>query len=207
MKRSHFRISLVVLLIGLADVLPARAQEPSRFEIGALFSALRLGDLNDVNAGVGGRFSYDLSTWIAADAEFNFVPQDSATVTGRAPGSPEFRLIYQRRRADALFGVKSGWRGDRVGIFAKVRPGLTRLSHKGVDCGGDMCALILLALPTYRTEFALDFGGVVEFYPSARTVARLDVGDFMIRQSNSAPPCQECVTHNFSSRVGIGWRF
>src|SRR5687768_16183661 len=111
MKRSQVRISLVALLIGLANVLPARAQEPSRMEIGALFSALRLGDLSDVNAGVGGRISYDLSTWIAADAEFNFVPHDSATVTSRAPGNSEYRLVYQRRRADALFGVKSGWRG------------------------------------------------------------------------------------------------
>ena len=68
--------------------------------------------------------------------------------------------------------------------------------------------LMLLAVPEYRTEFAFDLGGVLEFYPSARTVARIDAGDTMIRHRSSAvPPCQECTTHNFSSRFGVGVRF
>jgi hypothetical protein len=208
MRRSRCTIPLVVFLFCVGSISSAQAQAPtSRMEVGALMSALRVDDLSAVNAGIGARFSYELTRWVAADVEFVFFPHDSARLTGQAPGSPAFQVIYERRRAEALFGVKTGWRGDRIGLFAKARPGITRLAHKGVDCVGNMCALILLALPEYRTEFAVDLGGIVEFYPTPRTVARLDMGDVVIRQRGNVGPCRNCVTHNFSSRVGIGWRF
>ena len=71
-----------------------------------------------------------------------------------------------------------------------------------------MCALMLFARPEYRTEFALDLGGIVEFYPTRRTVARVDFGDVMIRHRSAAvPPCSDCTSHNFTSRFGIGLRF
>ena len=79
--------------------------------------------------------------------------------------------IYERRRSTALFGVRSGYRGERFGMFVKARPGVTRLSNRGVDCQGDVCALLLLAVPEYKPEFALDLGGVVEVYPAARWAA------------------------------------
>ena len=91
-----------------------------------------------------------------------------------------------------------------------MRPGFVRLSDQCVDCVGEVCALatMLLARPVYRTEFALDLGAVLEFYPSARTVARVDFGDTMIRhRSQAAPPCSNCTSHNFASRIGIGFRF
>ena len=144
---------------------------------------------------------------MTAEAEIDFFPQESARWEGRVPGQPGYRLLYDRRRTVALVGVKAGRRGERLGIFAKARPGFTRLSHKGVGCGGEVCTLILIARPVYRTEFAVDLGGVVEFYPTARTVARLDLSDLLIRQRSEAPPCQDCPTHNFSSGVGFGWRF
>jgi hypothetical protein len=176
-------------------------------EVGTHISALRLGDFSGVSAGVGARWAYHLSSWASIDTEFDFIPHDSARVIGRPPGSPTYSVTYERRRAEALFGVKVGWRGDRVGIFGKARPGLTRLGHKGVGCDGDVCALVLLPQPVYRTEFAADVGGVLEVYPAERTVLRLDIGDLIIRQRGDAPPCRACVTHNLSSRVGIGWRF
>jgi hypothetical protein len=207
MKHSQVVVPLIALLMCLIDVRYARAQDPSRMEAGAVFSALRLGDFSGVHSGVGGRFSYDLGKWATAEAEANFFPAESAKWDGNVPGQPGYELVYERRRTMALFGVKTGWRGERVGIFAKARPGFARLSDKGVECGGEVCALILIARPVYRTEFAVDLGGVVEFYPTARTVARLDLSDLVIRQRSDAPPCRDCMTHNFSTGVGIGWRF
>jgi hypothetical protein len=73
---------------------------------------------------------------------------------------------------------------------------------------GNGCALVLIALDTYRTEFALDLGGGIEFYPSRRTVARVELGDTIIRHRSFAPPCPSgCTSHNLSSRLGIGVRF
>ena len=206
MKRPQALVPLVALLIGCVGVGPARAQEPPRMEVGAQYSALRLGDFSGVSSGVGGRFSRS-GEMGDGRGRGQLFPAGVGEVGSSVPGQPGYRLLYERRRTLALFGVKTGWRGERVGIFAKARPGFTRLSDKGVECGGEVCALILIARPVYRTELAVDLGGVVEFYPTARTVARLDLSDLVIRQRSDAPPCQDCATHNFSSGVGIGWRF
>ena len=105
---------------------------------------------------------------------------------------------------DGLAGLRVGWRGERIGLFAKARPGFSRLIDQGVECGGDVCALILLARPEYRTEFAFDAGGILEVYPTAGTLLRVDVGDVMIRHRGFAPPCSDCTTHNLTTRVGVG---
>ena len=90
----------------------------------------------------------------------------------------------------------------------KLRPGVTRLYHKCFGCVGEGCALVLIARNIYRTELAFDFGGGVEFYPSRRTVARLELGDTVISHRSFAPPCPSgCASHNLSSRVGLGVRF
>ena len=86
------------------------------------------------------------------------------------------RVAYHRRRSELFGGIKFGLRGSRFGLFGKVRPGFTRLTHRGFDCAGSMCALAVFMLPEYTTEFALDLGGIVEFYPTRRLVARFDLG-------------------------------
>ena len=110
-----------------------------------------------------------------------------------------------------LFGVKAGVRTSRMGGFVKARPGFTRLSDKGTRCIGDGCAVILMLLArnTYRNEFAFDVGGGVELYPTARTVARVEIGDTMIRHRSTSLPCpaSACTSHNVSSRFGFGYRF
>ena len=80
---------------------------------------------------------------------------------------------------------------------------------KGINCLGEVCTrmLFLLARPEYRTEFATNLGGVLEFYPSPSIVARVDLGTTLIRHRSFAPPCDDCTSTNFSSRVGFGFRF
>jgi hypothetical protein len=155
--------------------------------------------------------SLDVTRWAAVEAEANFFPDDDVRLPPSAL-TPTLRVAYQRSRIDAFFGTKLGMRGDRFGVFAKVRPGFTRLTDRGgPECVGNECALVMMLLlrPEYRTEFAVDLGGILEFYPSARTVARFELGDTMIRHRSTAPPCwlSTCTSHNLSSRLGVGLRF
>jgi hypothetical protein len=200
---------LVVVFLCSADVASAQPAA-SRLEVGAQASFLSLSDFDTTNAGVGGHLSYDLAKWTAVEAEASFFPNDDVTLP---PSSlaPNLRVTYARKRAAAFFGVKTGIRGDKLGLFAKARPGFTRLTAAGTPalCSGTLCPLALLVRPEYRTEFAFDLGGVLEVYPSGRTVARFELGDTMIRHRSMAPPCWQarCTSHNLSSLVGAGFRF
>jgi hypothetical protein len=199
----------IAALVSLASAGNAAAQPlSSRLEVGVQASFLRLSDFDSTTAGIGGRVSFDLASWFAIEAQADFFPNDDALLSS-SELTPDFGIVYRRKRADALFGAKIGWRGDRFGVFAKARPGFTRLADQGVECRADVCALVLLAQPEYRTEFAFDLSGVFELYPSARTVARFELGDTMIRHRSSAPPCwgSTCSSHNLTSRFGVGLRF
>jgi hypothetical protein len=168
-------------------------------------------DLTGWVAGVGGRLTIDLTPHVALEGELAFYPKDRIDGVIRETSAGTYQIVGDRRRTDALFGVKVGTRFDRFGVFGKARPGVTRLADRGTGCEGPGCAVILMLIAPYqyRTEFAFDFGGGVEMYPTARTVARVEVGDTMIRHRSAAPPCPagECTSHNLSTRLGIGYRF
>lgn len=202
--RLRAPLMLVVVSLGSAEGTAAQTAE-SRVEVGVLASFLRLSDATTTNAGVGGRLSFDVAQWVAIEGEAGFFANDEV----HPASTPTLRWTLTRRRADAFFGVKAGLRREKFGAFAKLRPGVTHLTDRGGRCAGDSCALFLPPRPEYRTEFALDVGGVFEVYPTVRTVTRLDVGDTIIRHRSFAPPCwpSECSSHNLSWRVGGGFRF
>jgi hypothetical protein len=180
-----------------------------RVELGGQLNVLRLSDSDDTNVGVGGRVTFNLASWLGLEGEYQFVPRDEIDMTSTLADGNVVGLRYERRRSTALFGLKAGSRGERFGVFAKMRPGVTSLSDRGIDCLGDVCGLMLLAVPEYRSEFALDLGGVVEFYPSTRWLVRADVGSLMIRHRSTAPPCGagDCTTWNLAVSAGAGIRF
>lgn len=203
------RLSGVILAAALLSAPPALAQaQGSRFEIGAQFAALRLDNLDATNAGLGGRLGYDLSPWLAIEGELNWFPNDRAEVRSSV-ADLNIRVAYSRRRFEGFAGPKIGLRRERFGVFGTVQPGFARLTDRGVNCLGADCAriLFLLAQPDYRTEFAMNAGGVFELYPTPGIVARVDLGTTMIRHRSFAPPCGDCTSRNFSTRVGIGFRF
>jgi hypothetical protein len=206
--RTRF-VPLLIVIASLTAGRDASAQSAERrLELGGQFSALRIQDFGSTPAGLGGRVSYDLSDWLSIESELNFFPRDTITLEQTTLGGGDLRVAYRRRRSEAVFGPKVGVRYERFGVFAKVRPGFARLTDRGVGCEGEVCALMLFAQPVYRTEFALDLGAVLEFYPSPRTIARIDLGDTMIRhRSQAAPMCSGCTSHNFASRIGVGVRF
>jgi hypothetical protein len=191
-----------------AAAQPPGQPAPSRLEIGAQASLLHFSDVDTTTAGIGGRVSFDLTPWLAIEGEGTFFPSDEFILPS-AGIEPDLRVSYHRQRTEAFFGVKTGVRSDRIGVFAKVRPGFTYLSGSGVDCVGDVCALALFIRPEDGPEFALDLGGVFEFYPSLRTVARFELGDTMIRHRRVTPLCtaSSCTSHNLSTRIGAGFRF
>jgi hypothetical protein len=207
--RSRSVPFFTLLLSSWILVTPALAQsDRPAMEVAGHVALQQLNDSGTTTAGIGGRFGLELSRWVSLDAEVTFFPKDEFEIHPSADPPPPAQVSYARRRTDVLAGVKVGLRGDRFGLFGKVRPGFTHLTDRGIECIGAMCALMLFARPEYRTEFALDLGGIVEFYPTRRTVARVDFGDMMIRnRGTAAPPCADCTTHNFTSRFGFGLRF
>jgi len=59
------------------------------------------------------------------------------------------------------------------------------------------------------TFFNIDVGGVFEYYPSRRTVFRMDVGDTIIRYAAQEPKVinPTFTRHNLQASVGFGFRF
>ena len=201
---------MMIAVAWLAAAGSAAAQADfSRVEAGVQASVLRLSDFGSTSTGIGGRITFNVSRWAAIEAEGTFFPQDDVLLP--APAIANLRVTHYRKRTDGFFGAKLGFRGERFGLFAKVRPGFTMLSQRsGPDmCDGTLCPLVLLLRPEYRTEFAMDLGGVFEFYPSRRVVARFELGDTIIRHRSFAPPCwgEGCTSNNVSSKFGVGLRF
>lgn len=199
----------MVCLLAIGSSTAFAQGDTPRLEVGGQVNVLRLSESSDTNAGFGGRVTVNLSRWLGLEGEYQFLPQDTMSVTSVQGDGSRVGIRYDRRRSTALFGVKAGARGEHFGVFAKVRPGVAALSDRGVECLGDVCALMLLAVPEYRSEFALDVGGVVEFYPSTRWLIRGDVGSLMIKHRSTAPPCaaSDCTTWNLAVSAGAGIRF
>ena len=97
----------------------------------------------------------------------------------------------------SLFGIKAGKRTKHVGVFAKVRPGFQ--TNFVVDT-------------REQARFAVDVGGVAEFYPNRHVVLRLDAGDVIIPFGNSVVgegvfTQRLGTTHNLQCSFGVGVRF
>jgi hypothetical protein len=203
--------------LGAAPASPqtlARGQSPAsapsdvrRLEVGGHFSTLQIGDAGNTNAGLGGRVSYEFLPWLTLEGDLSYFPNDRLDID-LGSASLALQTQYSRRRLEGFVGPKIGVRGGKFGAFGKARPGFAHLIDKGLKCVGEICALALLARPEYHPELAFDLGGIVEFYPTERTVARFDLGTTVIRHRSSyAPPCRECTTQNFSTSLGMGVRF
>jgi hypothetical protein len=182
MSKRLFPIFLAAaVLLPLSAVL-AQAQSRSdtpKLEVGGQFVVTRLRDLDETNAGAGGRVTYNFTDNIAVEGEFTYFPQDLSSLGTTSS--------YQ-----GLFGVKTGWRSEKLGLFGKIRPGFMRFDR-----------------PTpalTSTQLALDLGGVFELYPSRRSVVRFDIGNTIINFGpDIATP--SFLSHNLQFGVGYAFRF
>lgn len=222
MRRISFLATIVVTLTVLfGDTIQAQQTEaPSKIEVGIQFSSLTFPGANDssglsvsrssTEAGFGGRFTFNLNKNIALEAEGNFFPHNN---------------FYDPAHSGTLwqgqFGLKAGKRFGKFGLFAKARPGVASFSKTVVQIGTTTIVDQngqTLTFPVFgsrrKTDFSMDLGGVLEFYPSRRVLTRLDVGDtiihygtgsgFPVGTSSQAPAHTD---HNLQVSAGIGFRF
>lgn len=170
-----------------------------------------------VEPGFGGRIGYGVSRYFTLEAEGNFFPRERNVTDDNFNGG---------RKLQGLFGVKIGRRYDKVGLFAKARPGFVRFSQGDFTSNGNPCVAsasfptpIACLAPRARTDFAFDLGGVLELYPSAHAIIRFDAGDTILRTGAHIVPVHTTsngtlglglgsdTTHNFQGSIGVGYRF
>jgi len=178
------------------------------WEFGPLFSAMsiaREGLTNNVRTepGLGGYGSYRFYGVFYLDGDVLYFPRGTS-----ASGPHDGGTILQ-----GLIGVKGGIRRNHVGFFGKVRPGFQSYSDAltGVNTTTEPATYSYAR----STNFALDLGGIIEFYPSERSTLRIEVGDthlfFGTRQVNADGTIQSFpggpLQHTIQLVVGYGWRF
>lgn len=208
-RKQYFSTLTGAVLLAALFFIPALAQSSDvpKVEVGAQFSLIRLFEETPIfppadgpitgyrrshktNVGIGGRAGYNLMKQVALEGELNYFPQDDNRAKINA--------------VQGLFGVKAGWRGDKVGVYGKARPGFFHYEEPVV------CITSPCNNPTF-TKFALDLGGVLEFYPSRSLVTRFDLSDVMIRDERitGAFPLatKDVFRHNLQFSAGVGFRF
>jgi outer membrane protein with beta-barrel domain len=165
----------------------ARAQSnESKIEVGAQFSVLGGGPGywldSPTSVGGGVRLTFNFTRYLALEGELNYLPDAGFNNSERYQGQ---------------FGIKTGLRFDRFGVFGKVRPGFIHSDF------------------TDNTNFSLDVGGVLEFYPTKRMLVRFDAGDTIVNRE-ALPvffnrglfvPRRNYATHNLQLSAGVGFRF
>jgi hypothetical protein len=211
------RMILALGLLGLwLLVLPAgpRAQTPDlpKFEVAAEFSSITKSNFDGARteAGLGGRLTFNINKSFALEAAVYYFPHSCHTCD-RTNGDTR----------EGLFGVKAGKRFEKWGIFAKARPGFARFSQGDFNYVPAPPGVEVII--NSATHFALDVGGVIEFYPTKKIVTRFDGGDTMIRFNRRLinfpvfdgtgnisffPYTLPATTrHNFQFSAGVGFRF
>lgn len=143
--------------------------------------------------GGGARVGVQVAPWVVVEGEVN----------GVSGGDTSTGALTQ-----VFGGVKVGGRSDRVGLFAKVRPGLARFGNDFL-APGVVCIAVFPppeSCLAERTNLALDLGTVVEVYPTRRTLVRVDLGSTHIwyRPRGDGDTDRRC---SFQLSIGAGVRF
>jgi hypothetical protein len=240
MRRLHFTPFVFAIGLLFSGATGARAQDTERkWEVGGQFSAFSVsngeGTVSTVfpcfnppcpvittnvgerrtEPGFGARVGYSFNRYLTAEAEFNFFPREGELTDSDFTGG---------RKVQGLFGVKVGRRFERVGVFAKARPGFVNFREgdlrprPGIACIAIFPPPLSCSETTDRTDFAFDVGGVFELYPSAQIIVRLDAGDTILRSGAHTVPgtilsrditigVPADTSHNFQGSVGFGFRF
>jgi hypothetical protein len=217
MKRNPF-LALAVTAFSLFVVSSTRAQkdDPPKYEVGGEFSVISRDDFSGgrLDAGAGARFTFNLTDDFAIEGAGYYFPNRC------------FSCDANGTVTMGVAGVKYGKRFEKWGIFGKARPGVVSYSEGAffvtpLPGGGPFP----FSFETRRTNhFALDVGGVLEFYPTRKIVTRFDVGDTIVHHGQRtesflvvdpvtgafviAPVTSPARTrHNFQFSAGVGFRF
>ena len=252
MHKKRFFVMMAMTSLLFISSREIEAQSPDayghRFEVGGQFSVLNNSVVSDASftsvqcittpcpsilsfsksrktqPGFGGRFDYNLTDSLALEAELNLFPK--ADSFSQPDAFNDGNLI------EGLFGLKAGKRFEKVGVFGKARPGFLYATKGDLQpIPGILCAAVFpppvgCFETTSKNSFAFDFGGVVELYPTKRTIIRFDVGDTIVRLDmrnatavlNPLPGSLQAsrlvvigvpaeTTHTLQVSAGVGFRF
>ena len=214
MNRTLFVIAVIFLI---QSPSLAQSEELPKFEVAGEFTTLEREAFSQrrTEPGFGARFTYNLNQMFSLEAAGYFFPKKCSEC--RNTGNV----------AEGLAGVKVGKRFEKWGIFAKGRPGAISYSRGALDVtvppGTSPFGPVQFDFKRL-TAFALDVGGVVEFYPSKRIVTRFDLGDTIIHfnsrtmntivfdpVANTLGPgtlrIPSRTSHNFQFMTSVGFRF
>ncbi|NOT59913.1 MAG: hypothetical protein HOP19_06770 [Acidobacteria bacterium] len=190
--------------------------DPPKNEIGVHAASVKPVQAHVRTIGGGVRFTYNLNAHLALEGEANLFNRMG---------------IGYEMRGQLLGGLKAGARFNKFGLFGKIRPGIMRnedFTFTNAPCF-NFSQPPNSNLPQCRFEpitlndFALDIGGVLEFYLARRWVIRFDVGDLIVRRRResftdvtTSPPISVIHTpapdsvftrHNLQVNAGVGFRF
>jgi len=214
----NFLLSVIALLVIQSPALSqsqSQSQNLPKYEVAGEFTTMEREDFEGLRTepGIGGRFTYNLNKVFSLEAAGYYFPK---------------RCFFCRnagRITEGLAGVKAGKRFEKWGVFAKARPGVISFSEGTFDLFSVAGPAFPIVFERSRlTTFAMDVGGVVEFYPSKHLVTRFDAGDTIIhfgrRTSNTVlfNPIDNTFTstqittpartaHKFQFVTSVGWRF
>lgn len=188
-RKFLVHITGLLLILFLFSLSSFAQTDTHQIEVGGFVTTVNLRDsVGEGPVGVGGRFAYNFTDNIALDSEIAYFPQNPSGNFGET---------------EALVGIKAGVRREKFGAFAKVRPGI-------IHFGGDDFKVRYGS----QSNFALDVGSVLEYYPTERTIVRFDLGDTIIpfgdQTLNSVTPpftITPETTHNIQVSFGVGFRF
>jgi len=179
---------MIVVLI-VPDIAGAQDTE-QRYELGGLgtYTFLREIGTRDVgvgtdSGGLGGRLVYRAFPWLDLETEINFLPGNSATSGNHLQG---------------FFGVKTGKRWTKGGIFLKARPGFIHFRRDPFGVQKPRTSIFSSERAT-STEPDIDLGGVVEYYTARGFILRFDLGDSVIHYAR-----RTVRTSQFVSRLKPG---
>ena len=214
MNRTLFVVAVIFLIHSQAL---AQSPELLKFEVAGEFTTLEREGFfqRRTEPGFGGRFTYNLNEVVSLEAAGYYFPKRC------------FQCRNGGTITEGLAGVKVGKRFEKWGIFAKGRPGAISFSEGTFDALQPGLAFPLTPIQfelKRLTTFAMDVGGVVEFYPAKRIVTRFDVGDTIVhfkrRDFNTVLfnpvtntftpatiPIPARTSHNFQFMTSVGFRF
>ncbi|MCB1025466.1 MAG: outer membrane beta-barrel protein [Acidobacteria bacterium] len=182
--RLYLKAAGLLLCIFTTQIYTQTGDHP--VEVGAFLTIADFkASVGEKPLGIGGRFTYNFNDNIALDSELAYFPQNPSGNFGQTV---------------ALVGIKAGVRAEKLGVFAKIRPGIANFGGRDFRATGNN-----------QTKFALDIGGVIEYYPTSRLIIRADLGDTIIPFGNDVVNNPTAIrpgtTNNFQSSIGVGFRF
>lgn len=206
-NKTLLRKAILIAIFCAMAGMSTYAQDVPRFEIGGSFNAQQNSGLGIMGPGFRGVFN--LGRFVSLESELNWFPR--VATDGRIGTGIE-----------ALFGAKVGYRTQHFGFFGKVRPGFVTFSDTLRQDTFDFATFSGVVIPRFDrlTEPVVDFGEVIEYYPSKHWALRWDVGDRVVFQEgirfnfvNTGNqtvfpfPNDNRTANNFQFSTGVQYRF